>query len=152
MAPVYMKPWATNLKAARIQSHVSSFTPPVAFAWSRQASTKHEATDFQEFKRRFTSSDKKSQKTKKSKDLLNFDDGNAEIWCEWQEQLYELFLLVPLTTAKQRGKAVVPLLCGNALALYATHQSRKDCMRKSCDLCSRWLVRLKLFIVKFDHL
>ena len=51
-------------------------------------------------------------------------DGDAEMWCEWQEQLGELYRLIPLTTAKQNAKAVVSLLCGKALTLYMTHRSR----------------------------
>jgi hypothetical protein len=62
MAPVYSKPLATNRVAERIQSHdVSSFPPPIAFARSRRASAKHEATDVREFKMRFDPSDEKSQ-------------------------------------------------------------------------------------------
>jgi hypothetical protein len=110
MAPVYLKPLATNRVAERIQSHVSSFPPPIAFAWSKLASARHEANGFGEFKMRFNPSDKKSQKTKKS--ILTFKDGDAEMWCKWQEQLDELYRLVPLTTAKQKAKAGVSLLLG----------------------------------------
>jgi hypothetical protein len=34
---------------------------------------------------KFDPSNKKSQKTKKT--MLTFEDGDAEVWCEWQEQL-----------------------------------------------------------------
>ena len=121
MAPVYSKPLLTNRVAERIQSHVSSFPPPIAFSRSRRASVQHEATNFQEFEMRFDPSDETSQKTKKS--VLTFADGDAEMWCEWREQLDELNRLVPLTTAEQKAKAVVSLLRGKALALYTTHRS-----------------------------
>jgi hypothetical protein len=86
MAPVCSKPLATHRVAVeRIQSHVSSFPPPIAFAGSRQASAKHEATNFQEFDMRFDPSDEKLQTTKKSN--LTFEDGDAEMWCKWREQL-----------------------------------------------------------------
>jgi hypothetical protein len=60
------------------------------------------------------------------KSVLTFEDGDAEMWCEWREQLDELYRLVPLTTstAEQRAKAVVSLLRGKELALYTTHRSR----------------------------
>ena len=122
MAPVYSKPLATNRVAERIQSHVSSFPPPIAFARSRRASAKHETTDFREFEMKFDPSDQLSQKTKKS--VLTYEDGDVEMWCEWQEQLEELYRLVPLTTAEQKAKAVVSLLRGKALTLYMTHRSR----------------------------
>jgi hypothetical protein len=38
---------------------------------------------------RFDPSEKKSQKTKKS--VLTFEDGGAEMWGEWGEQLDELY-------------------------------------------------------------
>jgi hypothetical protein len=64
-------------------------------------------------------SDKKSQKTRKS--LLTFGDGDAGMWCNWQEQLDELYWLLLLTAAKQRAKPVMLLLCANSLALYTSH-------------------------------
>jgi hypothetical protein len=122
MAPVYSKPLSTNRGVAeRIQSHVSSFPPPIAFTQSKRASAKHKATDFREFEMRFHPSDKTSKKTKKS--VLTFEDGDAEMWCEWREQLDELNRLVLLTTAKQKAKSVVSVLRGKDLALYTTHRS-----------------------------
>jgi hypothetical protein len=62
--------------------HVDSFSDAlIAFARSRQASIKHEATNFREFEMRFNPSDEKSQKMKKS--VLTNKDGNPEMWCEW---------------------------------------------------------------------
>jgi hypothetical protein len=105
--------------AERIQSHVSSFPPPIAFVRSQRASAKHETSDFREFKMKFDPSDKKFQKAKKS--VLTFKDGDTEMWCESREQLEELYRLIPLTTAEQKAKAAVSLLCGKALNLYLTH-------------------------------
>jgi hypothetical protein len=34
---------------------------------------------------RFDPPDEKAQKTKKA--VLTFEDGGAEMWCEWREQL-----------------------------------------------------------------
>jgi hypothetical protein len=75
---------STNQVAERIQSHVSLFPPPIACVGSQRASVKHETTNFREFKMKFSPSSKKSQKTKKS--VLTFEDGDTEMWCEWQEQ------------------------------------------------------------------
>ena len=122
MAPVYSKPITTNRVAERIQSHVSSFPPPIAFARSKRAKDKHETSDYREFEMHFDASDKNSQKTKKS--VLTFEDGDAEMWCEWREQLDELFRLVPLKTSEQQAKAVDTLLRGKALTIYSTHRSR----------------------------
>jgi hypothetical protein len=123
MAPVYLKPLATNHVAERIQSHVSSFPLPIAFAPSKRASGKHKATNFWEFKMRFDPSDEKSQKTKKS--VLTFEDGDAEMWCKWREQLDELYWIVPLTTAKKRRRQLCHCYVAKLyLALYTTHRSR----------------------------
>ncbi len=119
---IYSKLMSTNRVVERIQSHVSSFPPPIAFARSKRASIKHEPTDFREFKMRFDPTDENSQKTKKA--VLTYEDGDAEMWCEWREQLDELYRLVPLTSTEQQAKAVVSLLRGKALALYLTHRSR----------------------------
>jgi hypothetical protein len=76
---------------------------------------------------KFDPSNRKSQKTKKS--ILAFEDGDAELWCEWPEQLQELYWLIQLTTAEQtskQAKAIVSLLHGKAVALYLTHQSRLE--------------------------
>jgi hypothetical protein len=110
--------------AERIQSHVSSFSPPIAFLRSQRASIKHETADFREFEIKFDPCDKKSQKTKKS--ILTFEDGDADMWCEWREQLEDLYGLIPLTTAEQKAKAIVSLLRGKALALYLTHRPRLE--------------------------
>ncbi len=112
---IYSKLMSTNRVAERIQSHVSSFPPPIAFARSKRASIKHEPTDFREFEMRFDPTDENSQKTKKA--VLTYEDGDAEMWCEWREQLDELYRLVPLTSTEQQAKAVVSLLRGKALPL-----------------------------------
>ena len=119
---IYSKLMSTNQVAERIQSHVSSFPPPIPFARSKRASIKHEPTDFREFEMLFDPTDENSQKTKKA--VLTYEDGDAEMWCEWREQLDELYCLVPLTSTEQQAKAIVSLLRGKALALYLTHQSR----------------------------
>jgi hypothetical protein len=73
-----------------------------------EQTSKHEATNFQEFEMKFDPSDKKLQKMKKS--VLTSEDSDAEIWCEWREQLDELYLLILLTTAsKQKANVVVSL-------------------------------------------
>jgi hypothetical protein len=87
--PNLNKLMSTNQVAERIQSHVSLFPPPIAFVRSQIASTQHETMDFLKFQLKFDPSDKESQKTKKS--MLTFDDEDAEMWCEWQEQLEELY-------------------------------------------------------------
>ena len=70
---------STNRMAERIQSHVSLF-PPIAFARSQQASTKHKPSDFREFKMRFEPTNETSKKPKKA--VLTYEDGDAEMWCE----------------------------------------------------------------------
>jgi hypothetical protein len=93
-----------------IQSHVSWFPPPIAFLKSKRASGKHETTDHHEFEIRFDPSDENFQKTEKA--TLTYEDGDADMWCGWREQLDELYRLVPLTTAEQQaflqGKAFAP--------------------------------------------
>lgn len=110
-----------NRVAERIQSHVSSFPPPIAFAKSKRAKEKHDTSDYREFEMRFDISDKESQKTKKT--VLVFEDGDAEMWCEWREQLDELYRLVPLETADKQAKAVTTLLRGRALMIYNTSRT-----------------------------
>jgi hypothetical protein len=55
-----------------------------------------------------------SQKMKSA--IPTCEDGNAEMWCKWQEQLNELYQLVVLKIADHKAKAVIPLFHGKPLA------------------------------------
>jgi hypothetical protein len=73
---------------------------------------------------KFDPSSDVSQKTKKA--ILTYEDGDAEIWCKWQEWLDDLYWLIPWTTAKQQAKAALSLLHGKTLTLYLTLRSRSN--------------------------
>jgi hypothetical protein len=83
MAPVFSKPVMTKRVAERIQSHASSFPPPIAFVKSKRTNVKHEMMDcvYREFEMMFDPTDESFQKTKKA--VLPFEDGDAKMWNEW---------------------------------------------------------------------
>lgn len=66
MAQIFWKPMSTSQVVERIQSHVSSFYPPIASIKSKQVSAKHETMVDCKFEMRSNPLDKDSQKMKMS--------------------------------------------------------------------------------------
>jgi hypothetical protein len=55
--------------------------------------------------------------------MIALEDGDAEMWCGWREQLNELYQLVQLRMADQKSKPVKSLNFCKALALCTTHRA-----------------------------
>ena len=68
---------------------------------------------YHEFEYRLDAEDKKS--TKMLKKTMMFEDGDAEMWCDWRIDFDDLIRLAPLKTAEQKTNAVLTLLKGKAL-------------------------------------
>jgi hypothetical protein len=50
-----------------------------------------------------------------SKKTLIFENGDAEMWCDWQIKFDDLIRLAPLTTAEHKSNAALTLFKGKAL-------------------------------------
>ena len=88
-----------NEAAERIQTHVKAFPPPIPFSKSKAASQKANKEDYVKFKVKL-SQDANSEQTERA--VLSFEDGDAEVWCEFRRQLDDLVKLMPLDTTTKK--------------------------------------------------
>ena len=113
MAPNYSKHKDTTQAADRFVQHMTSDPPPIKFTRSDRAAKKPDDSMYHEFEFRLDNVDKKS--TKMSKKMLMFENGDAEIWCDWRIEFDDLVALAPLKTPDQKTNAVLTLFKGKAL-------------------------------------
>jgi hypothetical protein len=92
---------------------MASDPPPIKFMRSERASKSPVDTMYHEFEYRLNAQDKKS--TKMSKKMLMFENGDAEMWCDWRTEFDDLIRLAPLTIAEQKSKAALTLFKGKVL-------------------------------------
>jgi hypothetical protein len=93
MPNTHSKPIA-NKVAERIQSHVKSFPPPIAFQKSTKAAAKKESSDFRDFQMYLDSTNDKSGKSIQSVPI--FEDGDPETWCDWRHHMDDLFTFMKI--------------------------------------------------------
>jgi hypothetical protein len=113
MAPTYSKLNDTSQVADRLNHHLVSDPPPIKFMRSDRASKPVADTMYHEFEYRLDNLDENS--TKMSKKTLMFENGDAEMWCDWRIEFEDLIRLAPLTTAEHKSNAALTLFKGKAL-------------------------------------
>ena len=113
MAPAHSKLHDASQVADRLTHHMASDPPPIKFMRSDRASKSPSDTMYHEFEYRLDSADKKS--TKMSKKTLMFENGDAEMWCDWRIEFDDLIRLAPLITAEHKSNAALTLFKGKAL-------------------------------------
>jgi hypothetical protein len=113
MAPAHSKLNDASQVADRLIHHMASDPPPIKFMRSERASKPPADTMYHEFEYRLDATDKKS--TKMSKKTLMFENGDAEMWCDWRIEFEDLIRLAPLTTAEHKSNAALTLFKGKAL-------------------------------------
>ena len=113
MAPTYSKLNDTSQVADRLNHHLVSDPPPIKFMRSDRAFKPVADTMYHEFEYRLDNLDENS--TKMSKKTLMFENGDAEMWCDWRIEFEDLIRLAPLTTAEHKSNAALTLFKGKAL-------------------------------------
>jgi hypothetical protein len=88
-----------NKVAERIQAHVKSFPPPIAFQKSAfqksaKAAAKKESSDYCDFQMYLDSTNDKSGKSIQSVPI--FEDGDPETWCDWRHHMDDLFTFMKI--------------------------------------------------------
>ena len=73
--------------AERISTHVRAFPPPIAFTKSKIALTKPSKDQYVKFKVWLDPGDDSSDTERQ---VLVFEDGDAETWCEFRRQFDDL--------------------------------------------------------------
>ena len=107
--------------AERISTHVRAFPPPIAFTKSKIALNKPSKDQYVKLKVWLDPEDNSSDQTERQ--VLVFEDGDAETWCEFRRQFNDLVRLVPLDTAAKKEKAYESLFRGQALEKFTTHRN-----------------------------
>jgi hypothetical protein len=113
MAPAHSKLNDASQVADRLTHHIASDPPPIKFMRSNRASKSPADTMYHEFEYRLDNANKKS--IKMSKKTLMFENGDAEMWCDWRIKFNDLIRLAPLTTAEHKSNAALTLFKGKAL-------------------------------------
>jgi hypothetical protein len=113
MAPAHSKLKDASQVTDRLTHHMASDPPPIKFMRSDCASKSPADTMYHEFEYRLDNANKKSMKM--SKKTLMFENGDAEMWCDWRIEFDDLIRLAPLTTAEHKSNAVFNLFKGKAL-------------------------------------
>jgi hypothetical protein len=81
-------------------------------------------TMYHEFEYRLDNANKTL--TKMSKKTLMFEDGDAEMWCDWRIKFDDLICLAPLTTAEHKSTAALTLFKGKALQHFKDYTQTVD--------------------------
>jgi hypothetical protein len=81
MAPAPSKLNDASQVADRLTHHMASDPPSIKFIRSGRASKSPADTMYHEFEYRLDNANKKF--TKMSKKTLMFENGDAEMWCDW---------------------------------------------------------------------
>jgi hypothetical protein len=113
MAPAHSKLNDASQVADRLTHHMASDPPPIKFMRSERASKSPAGTMYHEFEYRLDNANKKSAKM--SKKTLMFENGDAEMWCDWRIEFDDLIRLAPFTTAEHKYNAALTLFKGKAL-------------------------------------
>jgi len=113
MAPNYSKHKDASQASDRFIQHMASDPPPIKFIRSERAAKTPDDSMYHEFEFHIDKNDKKS--TKMSKKMLMFENGDAEMWCDWRIEFDDLVQLAPLKTTDQKTNAVLTLFKGKAL-------------------------------------
>jgi hypothetical protein len=124
MAPAHSKLNDASQVADRLTHHMASDPPPIKFMRSDRASKSPAGTMYHEFEYRLDNANKKS--TKMSKKTLMFENGDAEIWCDWRIKFDDLIHLAPLTTAEHKSSAALTLFKGKALQHFKEYTRTVD--------------------------
>jgi hypothetical protein len=95
---------------------------------SERASKSPVDTMYHEFEYRLDAQDKKS--TKMSKKTLMFENGDAEMWCDWRIGFDDLVRLAPLTTAEHKSNAALTLFRGKALQHFKEYTRLVESLNK----------------------
>ena len=146
MAPAHSKLNDTSQIADRLNHHLVSDPPPIKFMRSDRASKPVSDTMFHEFEYRLDSLDADS--TKMSKKTLMFENGDAEMWCDWRIEFDDLIRLAPLTTAEHKTNAALTLFKGKALQHFKqyTHAVEKaDVERNARKKKTPWTEEQKFY-------
>ena len=146
MAPAHSKLNDTSQIADRLNHHLVSDPPPIKLMRSDRASKPVPVTMYHEFEYRLDSLDADS--TKMSKKTLMFENGDAEMWCDWRIEFDDLIRLAPLTTAEHKTNAALTLFKGKALQHFKqyTHAVEKaDVERNARKKKTPWTEEQKFY-------
>jgi hypothetical protein len=115
-----------NKVAERIQSHVKSFPPPIAFQKSAKAAAKKESSDYRDFQMYLDSTNDKSGKSIQSVPI--FEDGDPETWCDWRRHIDDLFTFMKIKDEETDKKIqiITSVQRGKALESFRTYQAQQE--------------------------
>jgi hypothetical protein len=104
-----------NKVAERIQAHVKSFPPPIAFQKSAKAAAKKESSDYCNFQMYLDSTYDKSSKSIQSVPI--FEDDDPETLCHWRHHINDLFTFMKIKDEETDKKVqiITSVLQGKAL-------------------------------------
>jgi hypothetical protein len=123
MAPAYSKVASTDATqiADRLIHHLASDPAPICYVKSSRASAKHDDTMYHEFEYSMHSASPETGTKMKTKTLM-FEDGDAEMWCDWRIEFDDLIRLAPLESGTDKINAALTLLKGKALQHFKEYQ------------------------------
>ena len=128
MAPAHSKLNDASQVVDQLIHHMASDPPPIKFMRSERATKIPADTMYHEFEYRLDATDKES--TKMSKKTLMFENGDAEMWCDWRIEFDDLIQLAPLTTAEHKSNTVLTIFKGKALQHFKEYTRTVDSIHK----------------------
>ena len=137
MAPAYSKMASTDASqiADRLIHHLASDPAPICYVKSSRAATKQDDTMYHEFEYNMHSASPANGTKMKNKTLM-FEDGDAEMWCDWRITFDDLIRLAPLTAGTDKINAALTLLKGKALQHFKEYhrvETTKEASRSDKD-------------------